>query len=147
MTTLAPTRAPTVAVVQLGHSRWAIENTGFNELVTRGHADHVYRHEPIALLVCTLLAILCLNVFLMFYGRDLKPAVRQAATRLHEARQVAAELYATRAVAAPRVPHPQCHLLCGQPGLIPEAPPGVAAPRTPATRKPACELARRPVQP
>jgi hypothetical protein len=104
VTTLAPTRAPTAAVVQLGHARWAIENAGFNELVTRWHADHVYRHEPTALLVFTLLALLCLNVFLMFYRRDLKPAARQAASRLHVARQVTAELYSLRAMASPRAP-------------------------------------------
>jgi len=90
--------------VQLGHARWAIENAGFNELVTRWHADHVYRHEPTALLVFTLLAMLCLNAFLMFYRRDLKPAARQAASRLHVARQVTAELYAGRTLAAPRAP-------------------------------------------
>jgi hypothetical protein len=104
VTTLAPTRAPTAAVVQLGHSRWAIENAGFNELVTRWHADHVYRHQPTALLVFTLLAMLCLNVFLMFYRRDLKPAARQAASRLHVARLVTAELYGARPAASPRAP-------------------------------------------
>jgi len=104
VTTLAPARAPTAAVVQLGHARWAIENAGFNELVTRWHADHVYRHEPTALLVFTLLAMLCLNVFLAFYRRDLKPAARQAASRLHVARQVTAELYAYRTGTAPRAP-------------------------------------------
>jgi hypothetical protein len=107
VTTLAPTRAPTGTVVQLGHARWAIENEGFNELGTRWHADHVYRHEPTALLVFTLLAMLCLNVFLAFYRRDLKPAARVAASRLHVARQVAAELYATPSAAVPRAP-PGC---------------------------------------
>jgi len=104
VTTLAPTPAPTAAVVQLGHARWAIENAGFNELVTRWHADHVYRHEPTALLVFTLLAMLCLNVFLMFYRRDLKPAARQAASRLHVARLITAELYGARRAASPRAP-------------------------------------------
>lgn len=104
VTTLAPTRAPTGAVVQLGHARWAIENAGFNELVTRWHADHVYRHEPTALLVFTLLAMLCLNVFLAFYRRDLKPAARQAASRLHVARQITSELYAGWRATAPRAP-------------------------------------------
>jgi len=93
VTTLAPTRAPTGAVVQLGHARWAIENQGFNELVNHWHADHVYRHEPTALLVFTLLAMLCLNVFLTFYRRDLKPAARQAASMMHIAHLIAAELF------------------------------------------------------
>lgn len=104
MTTLAPPRAPAVAVVQLGHARWAIDNSGFNELVTRWHADHVYRREPMVMPVFTLLAVLCLNVFLALYRRDLKPAARQAASRPHVARQVTAEQYANRAKTAPQAP-------------------------------------------
>jgi hypothetical protein len=104
VTTLATARAGTGAVVQLGHARWAIENEGFNELTTRWHADHVYRHEPTALLVFTLLAMLCLNVFLAFYRRNLKPAARAAASRLHVARQAAAELYASPRAARSRAP-------------------------------------------
>jgi len=104
VTTLTAARARTGVVVQLGHARWAIENQGFNELTTRWHADHVYRHEPTALLVFTLLAMLCLNVFRTFYRRDLKPAAREATSRLHVARQVTGELYASRSVAAPRAP-------------------------------------------
>ncbi|MBU0641383.1 MAG: hypothetical protein KKB50_21190, partial [Planctomycetes bacterium] len=41
-----------------------------------------------------LLAMLCLNVFLAFYRRALKPAARAAASRLHVARHATAELYA-----------------------------------------------------
>ncbi len=104
VTTLTAARAATGAVVQLGHARWAIENEGFNELVTRWHADHVYRHEATALLVFTLLAMLCLNVFVAFYRRDLKPAARAASSRLHVARQATAELYASPRAAMPRAP-------------------------------------------
>ncbi len=103
VTTLSAARAGTGAVVQLGHARWAIENEGFNELATRWHADHVYRHEAAALLVFTLLAMLCLNVFLAFYRRDLKPAAR-AASCLHVARQATAELYASPRAATSRGP-------------------------------------------
>jgi hypothetical protein len=63
-------------------------------------ATHVYKHQPTALLVFFLFALLCLNVFVAFYGRNLKPAVRQAATMLHVAQLIAAELY-TRLVAGP----------------------------------------------
>lgn len=93
VTTLPVDQASTAAVVQMGHSRWDIENQGFNELANRWHADHVYRHEPTALLVFLLLAMICLNLFVMFYERDLKPAARRAASMLHIARRVAAELY------------------------------------------------------
>lgn len=94
VTTLPQKLVPTGQVVSLGHGRWRIENTGFNELVNHWHADHVYRHEPTAMLVLWLMAMLCMNVFLGFYRRNLKPAARRAASMLHVARQIAAELYA-----------------------------------------------------
>ena len=93
-TTLSSARASTYAVASIGHSRWTIENQGFNELANRWHADHVYKHEPQAMLVLWLLAIACLNLFLAFYVRNLKPAVRRAVSMLHVARQAMSELYA-----------------------------------------------------
>jgi hypothetical protein len=94
-TTLAKTKAPTRAAIQLGHARWTIENQGFNEMVTRWHADHVYRHEPTAMLVLWLLAMVCLNLFLAFYRRNLKPAARRSVSMLHVSRLIAAELYSS----------------------------------------------------
>lgn len=93
VTTLPTQRAATGAIVQLGHRRWDIENQGFNELVNQYHADHVYRHEPTALLVFWLLTQLCLNIFTVFFQRNLKPAARAAASMLHIARLVQSELY------------------------------------------------------
>jgi hypothetical protein len=93
VTTLPSVRASTTAVQDLGHGRWKIENQGFNELANRWHADHVYKHDPQAMLVLWLLVIVCLNVFLAFYQRNLKPAARRAASMLHIACRVAAELY------------------------------------------------------
>ena len=93
VTTLPAARAPTGAVVQIGHRRWGIENEGFNELVNQYHADHVYRHEPTAILVFWLLAQWCLNVFGVFFRRNLKPAVRNAVSMLHVARLMLADLY------------------------------------------------------
>jgi len=94
VTTLSKARASTAAVVDLGHSRWTIENQGFNEMVTRWHADHVYKHDPVAIEVAWLLAMLCLTVFLAFWRRDLKPALRLAVSMLHIARRITAELFA-----------------------------------------------------
>jgi len=93
VTTLPKVLAPTATVVDLGHSRWTIENEGFNEMVNHWYADHVYRHQGTAILVFWLLAMICLNVFLSFYRRNLKPAARIAVSMLHVARQIAAELY------------------------------------------------------
>jgi hypothetical protein len=95
VTTLPKSRASTRAVVNMGHDRWTIENQGFNELVNRWHADHVYKHKPTALLVFFLFAMLCLNVFMVFYHRNLKPAARKAVSMLHVAQLIATELYAS----------------------------------------------------
>jgi hypothetical protein len=92
VTTLSKARASTAAVTQLGHGRWTIENQGFNELVNRWHADHVYRHQPNAMLTFWLIAVICLNLFLAFYQRNLKLAARRAATMLQIARLITAEL-------------------------------------------------------
>ncbi|MFH0980122.1 MAG: transposase [Planctomycetota bacterium] len=94
VTTLPKAMATTPTVVDLGHDRWTIENQGFNELVNRWHADHVYKHHPTALLVFFLFALLGLNVFLAFYRRNLQPAVRHTSSMLHVGELIAAELYA-----------------------------------------------------
>jgi hypothetical protein len=101
VTTLPTRQAPTGTVVQLGHGRWDIENQGFNELVNQWHADHVYRHDPTALLVFWLLAQICLTVFCAFFRRHLKPAAQVAMTMLHVARLVQAELYLSQTRAPP----------------------------------------------
>lgn len=93
VTTLPQAQASAGAVVQMGHDRWSIENQGFNELVNQYHADHVYRHQPTAMLVFWLLTQLCLNVFAAFFGRNLKPAARAAVSMLHVARLLLSELY------------------------------------------------------
>ena len=93
VTTLPSSRASTNAVVDLGHRRWAIENQGFNESVNQWHSDHVYRHDPTAILAFWLLAMLVINVFRAFYLRNLKPQRRRDSSMLHIARRLAAELY------------------------------------------------------
>lgn len=104
VTTLPASLAPTGAVVQLGHGRWNIENQGFNELVNQWHADHVYKHHPTALNVLWLLAMACLNLFVTFYRRNLKPAARAAATMLHVSRRLTAELYGEMPLALSGLP-------------------------------------------
>ena len=104
VTTLSKGRASTAAVVDMGHSRWTIENQGFNEMVNRWHVDHVYKHDPTAILVCWLLAMLCLNVFLAFWRRNLKPALRAVVSMLHIARLTAAELFSAIPAGPARAP-------------------------------------------
>lgn len=93
VTTLSAHRATTRTIVALGHSRWSIENAGFNEYVNEWSADHVYRHDPNAIVVFWLLTILAIDLFHAFYERNLKPHVRQRHRMRHIARQMAAELY------------------------------------------------------
>lgn len=102
VTTLSPRQAGTEVVVDMGHGRWKIENEGFNELSNRQHADHVYKHDAHAMLVFCLLAMLCLNVFVLFYRRNLKPALRAASNMLTIARRITAELYHGIPRSAPR---------------------------------------------
>ena len=104
VTTLSQARASTAAVVHLGHTRWSIENQDFNETVNRWYADHVYKHEPTAMVAFWLLVTVCLNLFLAFYRRNLKPALRRAASMLHIARLIASELYAGMIPALARAP-------------------------------------------
>jgi hypothetical protein len=93
VTTLSARHASTGAAIRIGHDRWGIENEGFNELVNQYHADHVYRHEPTALLVFWLLTQWCLNIFTVFFLRNLKPAARTAVSMLYVARLLLAELH------------------------------------------------------
>lgn len=104
VTTLSKLRATTDTVIALGHSRWDIENQGFNELTNRCHADHVYKHDPTAMLVLTLAAMICLTVFVVFYTRNLKPQARRNTTMLHIARLISAELYQAIPLGPPRTP-------------------------------------------
>lgn len=93
VTTLAAIQASTALVVQLGHQRWDIENYGFNEIVTRWNCDHVYRHQPNAMVAFLLTAFLAYNLFHAFLLRNLKPPPRHGKTEVFWARVMAAELY------------------------------------------------------
>lgn len=104
VTTLSKVQAATRAVVRIGHGRWTIENQGFNEAVNAWHADHVYKHDSKAILVFWLLAMVCMNLFLAFYCRNLKPALQKAASMLQIGRLIAGELLAGVATEAARAP-------------------------------------------
>jgi hypothetical protein len=93
VTTLSSLRANAKAVVQLGHSRWQIENQGFNELVNQWHSDHIYKHRPGAILNFWLITLLAVNVFHIFFFRNLKHCLRQLYSKQHVVRLIAAELY------------------------------------------------------
>lgn len=101
VTTLSQNQADTSMILQLGHTRWTIENEGFNELTNRWHADHVYRHEENAILSFALLCFIAFNLFHAFYFRNLKPQVRVNMTMLHAARKIRASLDADAKIQRP----------------------------------------------
>ncbi len=102
VTSLPAERIDTKAVVKLGHDRWAIENQGFNEAVNRWFSDHVYKHDPVAILVFWLLCMIAFNVFGWFFHRNLKPAFRAKVTMQHVARILASCLYQALPEAKPQ---------------------------------------------
>lgn len=104
VTTLSTNRASTPAVVALGHDRWRIENQGFNETTNRWAADHVYKHEPTAILIFCLMTMLAFNLFYAFYHRNLQPSYRRHNDAQHVARCLASELY--QSLAENRAPPP-----------------------------------------
>lgn len=93
VSTISKETLPTEAFVKLGHGRWKIENNGFNELVNYWHADHVYRHSPIAIESFWLLVCIAFILFHAFIGRNLKPVIRHNYTKMHWARLITAELF------------------------------------------------------
>lgn len=82
-TTLSKHRANTEVVAKLGRSRWCIENQGFNELSNHWHADHVYKHDPVAILNFWLMSMIAYNLFRVFFLRNLKPIFRMGKTMQH----------------------------------------------------------------
>jgi hypothetical protein len=93
VTTLSSMRARTQAVVEIGHSRWSIENEGFNELTNHWHANHVYKHDSKAILNFWLMTMIASNLFETFYRRNLKPELQKKYTKQHVAREISSILY------------------------------------------------------
>jgi len=91
VTTLPPMLASTRTIVHAGHGRWGIENHGFNELVNQWHGDHAYKYNAHALIACTLLLFIAVNLFHAFIERNLKPQVRAGRTAKYWADLIAAD--------------------------------------------------------
>ena len=101
VTTALPEVATIQTIVQIGHSRWSIENEGFNELANHWHADHVYKHGAVAMQNFWLMAMIACNLFRAFYARNLKPSVRAGKSMLHFARIITAEMYTSSTSGVP----------------------------------------------
>ena len=91
--TFSQKQAKTQAVVDLGHDRWLIENKAINEMVTYWHADHLYRHHPIAIGAFWLTLMLVLNLFRAFLYLNIKPQLRRRHSNLYFARLISSGLY------------------------------------------------------
>lgn len=92
-TSLSKKRANTSMLLRIGHSRWDIENPGFNELVNQWHADHVFHHQKNAIAAILLLLFLAYNIFHAWLDRGIKPQVRNRYTAMYLAKLIAAEFY------------------------------------------------------
>jgi hypothetical protein len=95
MTTVPRARTPAMDIVRLGHGRWEIENRGFLELAVYWHADHVYRHHPVAIEAFWLMVMMALNLFRAFLNLNIKPVFRRRHTQLFFAQKIAAEFHLT----------------------------------------------------
>ena len=104
VSTIAKQKLHTAAFVDFGHSRWAIENNELNELVNCWQADHVYKHDPVAIEAFWLLTMLAYNLFHAFINLNLKPEIRYKRSNLHWARVIAAEIYYLKAPCPSLVP-------------------------------------------
>jgi hypothetical protein len=93
VSTITRERLGTEEFVKLGHSRWAIENNGFNELVTYWKADHVYKHNQSAINAFWLIIMVAYNLFHAFIRLNIKPQLRERHTKLYFLLKITAELF------------------------------------------------------
>jgi hypothetical protein len=91
-TTLPSSHVPTPSIIRFGHERWRIENEGFNELVTRWHADHYFHHHPVSILIFWLILFIAHALFYCFL-RNLKPTIRSPFPTLFWAQQMTAVFF------------------------------------------------------
>lgn len=61
-----------LVVHRIHRSRWAIENTAFNQWTQLWNATHVYRHTPNAIQAILLLLVLAFNLTVLFVHRRLR---------------------------------------------------------------------------
>jgi len=92
VTTLAKKDVSTIDIVKLGHSRWHIENQGFNELVNEWNANHVYKHSGNAIIGFWLTTMFAYIIFHAFFRFNLKPEVRKKYTKRFILNKIFADL-------------------------------------------------------
>lgn len=80
ITTFTKKQLTTKAFVALAHKRWRIENNGFRELVHTWHADHVYKHDPNAIMAFWLTIMLAYMIVHTFVQRRINKYLRKSHT-------------------------------------------------------------------
>jgi Transposase DDE domain len=89
-TTATKGQLPSREFWQAGHWRWDIENGCFNTTSTHWGLDHVFKHDPTAIVNFILTLFLAFVLLQCFWRRNLKPPFRDRFTLI----ALAAELYA-----------------------------------------------------
>jgi hypothetical protein len=92
-TTFSRNQLPSREFWRAGHWRWDIENDCFNTTSTHWGLDHVFKHEPTAIVNFVLTLFLAFVLLQCFWRRNLKPPLRDCFTLIG----LAAELYAALA--------------------------------------------------
>jgi hypothetical protein len=96
-TTFKQRHLPTRQLYRAAHSRWDIENGCFNSTSAHWGLDHVFKHEPTAIVNFILTLFLAFVLLQCFWTRNLKSPFRDRFTLIG----LAAELYLSLA-ASPR---------------------------------------------
>lgn len=68
---------PSRQLRQIGHERWKIENSVFNDLGERWALDHCFHHNPAAILNFILILLIAHILVICFYRFNLKDAARK----------------------------------------------------------------------
>ena len=92
VTTMEKSLTSSIAIAELGHDRWKIENEGFNELVTHWHANHYYHHHTNSIVVLWLMLFMAHAVFHCFHARNLTPEQRKKHSVIYFAGLIAASM-------------------------------------------------------
>ena len=66
----------TETVCRIGHSRWEIENQGFNYMVNHLNMNHIFRHHPTAIIGLLLVCFIAYILLQAFHKLNLKPQRR-----------------------------------------------------------------------
>jgi hypothetical protein len=76
ITEMDQAKAATESICRFGHARWDIENQGFNYMVNYLHMNHIFRHQPNAIIALLLVCFIAYILIQAFHQLNLKPQRR-----------------------------------------------------------------------